>query len=53
MTSPRLGVVLSASAGDSNVKATVAGDDAGNITITIGVYYIQESNLTSGSGGGL
>ena len=49
----RTNTITFASAGDSNVKATVAGDDAGNITITIGVYYIQESNLTSGSGGGL
>lgn len=49
----RTNTITFASAGDSNVKATVAGDDAGNITITIGVYYIQESNLNSGSGGGL
>ena len=49
----RTNTITFASAGDSNVKATVSGDDAGNITITIGVYYIQESNLTSGSGGGL
>ena len=49
----RTNTITFASAGDSNVKATVSGDDAGNITITIGVYYLQESNLTSGSGGGL
>lgn len=49
----RTNTITFASAGDSNVKATVAGDGAGNITITIGVYYIQESNLNSGSGGGL
>lgn len=49
----RTNTITFASAVDSNVKATVAGDDAGNITITIGVYYIQESNLNSGSGGGL
>lgn len=49
----RTNTITLASAGDSNVKATVAGDDAGNITITIGVYYLQESNLNGGSGGGL
>ena len=49
----RTNTITFASAGDSNVKATVEGDDAGNITITIGVYYLQESNLNGGSGGGL
>lgn len=49
----RTNTITFASAGDSNVKATVAGDGAGNITITIGVYYIQESNLNGSSGGGL
>lgn len=49
----RTNTITFASAADSNVKATVAGDDAGNITITIGVYYLQESNLNGGSGGGL
>ena len=41
-----------ASASDSNVKATVFGDGAGNVTVTFGVYYLQESNLNGGSGGG-
>ena len=41
-----------ASAADSNVKATVFGDGAGNVTVTFGVYYLQESNLNGGSGGG-
>lgn len=49
----RTNTITFAGAADSNVKATVAGDDAGNITITIGVYYLQESNLNGGSGGGL
>ena len=42
-----------ASAGDSNIKFNVTRDDAGNVTVTIGVYYIQESNLNGGSGSGL
>lgn len=41
-----------ASAADSNVKVTVVGDDAGNVTVTFGVYYLQESNLNGSSGGG-
>ena len=49
----RTNTITFASAGDSNVKATVEGDDAGNITITIGVYYLQESNLNGSSGSGL
>ena len=49
----RTNTINFASAGDSNVKATVAGDGAGNITITIGVYYLQESNLNGSSGSGL
>lgn len=39
-----------ASAADSNVKATVVGDGAGNVTVTFAVYYLQESNLNGGSG---
>ena len=49
----RTNTITFASAGDSNVKATVSGDDAGNITITLGVYYLQESNLNGSSGSGL
>jgi hypothetical protein len=49
----RTNTITFASAPDSNVKATVVGDDAGNITVTFGVYYLQESNLNGGSGGGL
>ena len=40
------------SAGDSNVKVHVASDGNGGAVITFGVYYLQESNLNGGSGGG-
>lgn len=42
-----------ASAGDSNIKFNVTQDNVGNVTVTIGVYYLQESNLNGSSGGGL
>jgi hypothetical protein len=48
----RTNTLTFASAADSNVKATVTDDGAGNVTVTIGVYYLQESNLNGGSGGG-
>lgn len=46
----RTNTLTFASAADSNVKVTVVGDDAGNVTVTFGVYYLQESNLSGGSG---
>ena len=49
----RTNTINFASAGDSNVKATVAGDGNGNVTVTFGVYYLQESNLNGSSGSGL
>lgn len=48
----RTNTLTFASAADSNVKVTVVGDGAGNVTVTFGVYYLQESNLNGGSGGG-
>ena len=33
------GKITFASAEDSNVSATVAADDEGNVTVTLGVYY--------------
>lgn len=41
-----------ASAADSNVHVEAADDGNGGIVVTIGVYYLQESNLNGGSGGG-
>ena len=38
--------VTFASAANSNVSVGVAGDDEGNVTITIGVYYLTESAVT-------
>jgi hypothetical protein len=48
----RTNTLTFASAPDSNVMATVVGDVEGNITVTFGVYYLQESNLNGSSGGG-
>lgn len=48
----RTNTLTFASAADSNVKVAVVGDGAGNVTVTFGVYYLQESNLNGGSGGG-
>ena len=42
--------VTFASAGDSNVRVNVADDGVGGAVITIGVYYVTESNLNPSSG---
>lgn len=48
----RTNTVNFASAPDSNVKVSVGGNNPDEITVTIGVYYLTESNLSGGNSGG-
>lgn len=41
----RTNTLTFASAADSNVKATVTDDGAGNVTVTIGVYYLNNASV--------